>query len=540
MPPLSSVPTPPESYHDVLRNKFQTAFENSTYEPFVWPYRALGPNLLIVYLLLPPTKSQYIRYLRYPVFAAIVYLSIESIIECRSPMVTTGYGIGLLNVYVVLWTATLIIFNDARSEFKRIEGHAKKGDAKWKARIGGEADGSLTANNQISKSAVSTSIEESLGTSVLRTANVKSANDQDAGTQKQAADALDGTQYVWQRLPSNFKHRLDWVTDLMCSFRGPRWSYRISGLIPPPQHIQASLGDPSFQKPNEKSYLTRAGLLRQTVPQFLFVLTALDGLKTLTAQDPYFWSLGTDSPSPFPFPRLSRVLISLTFVYFSLQSICLLSPLVFGILLGPKLIGEHAWPWMYTPYFGSLRDISKHGLAGAWGRWWHQIFRLNFEQGGEFLAKVLGGEAQGWGKKNQKGLILRTVVAFTLSGLLHAVASYTTMSPTNSSNALIFFTLQPVGILGQKAFTDWIKKSGHTEKIPHWLREFGNALFVVLWFYVTGPIIADDFAATGIWLYEPVPFSIFRGLTGQGWWFWGGTWANWHVANPWWKSGIAF
>ena len=540
MPPLSPTQAQPTSYHDVLQQKFQIAFEDSNYQPFVWPYRAIGPNLLLFYLLLPPTKSKLIYYLRYLVFAAIVYFSVESLIQCRSPMVTTGYGIGLLNIYVILWSATLIIFNDARSDFKRIEAHRKLGDAKWKAGVGTQANGPTTTNTQFSSDTVNTSREESLGSAILRAGHIKAADDQNASSEGQAAKADDDNQYVWQRLPPVFQHRLDWVTELICSFRGPRWSYRISGLTPPPPHIQVSLEDKSLIPANQESHLTRPGLLRQNLPPFLFGLLVLDGLKTLAMQDPYFWSLGTASPSPFPYPRFSRMLITVPFVFFSLQSICLLSPLVFGVLLGPERIGEHSWPWMYTPFFGSIREISKHGLAGAWGRWWHQLFRLSFEQGGEFFARALGGEARGWGKKSQKGLILRVFTAFTLSGILHAAASYTTMPPTKPLHSFVFFAMQPLGLLGQRAFTDWIRKAGYREKIPQWLREAGNVLVVVAWVFATGPIVADDFAATGIWLYEPVPFSIFRGLTGQGWWFWGGTWARWHKASPWWKSGIAF
>ena len=537
MPPLAaSSPLVPESYQEVLRNRYQLAFQHSTYEPFVWPYRALGPYLLIFYLLVPPSKSQYVYLLRFPVFLAIVYLSAEAILQCRSPLVTMGYGIGLLNAFAILWSATLLIFNDGRADFRRIEGRRMQSGAKGEAPTAtGHAIASEHANGEV----MITGGESDKGTT-LRAGPVCTVLSQKGNNVIQANKGNGNAEYVWQGLPSSFVHRLDWVTDLVCSFRGPRWSYRISGMTPPPPRVQKSLNNPALKPPTPESHLTRADLIRYNLPRLFILIFLLDGLKTLAMRDPYFWSLGSQVPSPFPHPRLSRTLMSAIMIYFSLQGVFVLAPLVFGVLLGPELIGEHSWPWMYTSFFGSIREISKHGLAGAWGRWWHQLFRYAFEQGGEFVARILGGEAHGWGKKNPRGVFLRTVVAFMLSGTLHACASYTSMLPTKPLRPWLFFAIQPVGLLGQQAVTSWMRKTGWRERLPWWLREMGNFAFVFIWFYVTGPLVADDFAATGIWLYEPVPFSVFRGLSGKGWWFWAGTWMSWHSADQWWKSGLAF
>jgi hypothetical protein len=42
-------------------------------------------------------------------------------------------------------------------------------------------------------------------------------------------------------------------------------------------------------------------------------------------------------------------------------------------------------------------------------------------------------------------------------------------------------------------------------------------IVVLVWCILTGPLVADDLAATGLWLYEPVPVSFIRGLKGEGW-----------------------
>lgn len=513
----------PTSHYDVLRlfqERLDEGLASGEYKPFVWPYRAFGPYLLILYLLLPPTNSKVVYYARYPLFALIVYLSVDSILNCRSSMVTVGYGIGLLNAWAVLWSATLIIWNDARGEFRRIKGH----DGADESLLVDQAEGATTGAERLMDGA-------------LRARRVDGEAMDSSGSPREERNRSDSSKreiYFWQTLPPTFRHRLDWVCDLVSNFRGVRWKYQISGLPPPPPHIQSSLEDPSIASTDARSLLTRTDLIRRDLPRFLLCLIALDVLKTITLQDPYFWGLPPSTPSPFPYPRLFRISLSLAFVYASLLTIFLLAPLVFGILLGPNNIGQHAWPWLYPPFFGPPSQVYRKGLAGVWGQWWHQLFRYAFEQAGEFAGRVTG-----WEKKSQKGTLLRVAVAFACSGLLHACASYTTLGDTRPIyGSFIFFMLQPVGIIAQRAVSGRMKSAGLRARIPAWLREIGNLVIVALWCYIVGPIVADDFAATGIWLYEPLPISPMRALRGDGWWRWGGLWARWYSADRWWRSGL--
>lgn len=516
----------PMSHHDVLsqyHQREQALLQTGSYTPFVYPYRAFGPALLILYLLIPPTRSRLVFYARYPLFGVITYLSVSAILECRSAMVTVGYGIGLLNAWAVLWSATLLLFNDARADFRRIEEH----DDGSECLPGGcEPQGNATGVNQP-------------GDQGLRARQMNGHAQEPARSSRQRAKApgsVNAKRYTYEPLPSTLLHRLDWVLDLVSNFRGVRWTHQISGLAPPPPHIQTSLSDPSLPPPTPESHLTRTDLLRRDLPSFLLCLLAHDVLKTLTLQDPYFWSLPASTPSPFAYPKLSRIVLSVTFVYTSLESIYLLAPLIFGVLLGPHYLGQHAWPWLYPPYFGSLGQVWRKGLAGLWGQWWHQLFRYAFEQAGEFSGRIVG-----WEKKSKRGMLLRVLVAFTCSGALHACASYTTLGDTRPiGGAFLFFVLQPVGIVAQRAVSGWMMSYGLREKLPAWVRGCGNVAVVAAWCYFVGPIVADDFAATGIWLYEPIPISVLRGLRGDGWWCWGGSWVDWYSAGRWWQSGLAF
>jgi hypothetical protein len=74
---------------------------------------------------------------------------------------------------------------------------------------------------------------------------------------------------------------------------------------------------------------------------------------------------------------------------------------------------------------------------------------------------------------------------------------------------------------------------------PTSIRRTTNVCFVAFWLYTTGPFLTDDFARSGVWLFEPLPVSFMRGLTGQGWWKWGGRWAGWSDRPEWWLKGIA-
>lgn len=517
----------PTSYHDALR-QFQSRLDEGLatgeYQPFVWPYRALGPMLLIAYLLLPPTKSQAVYYARYPLFPLIIYLAVDSGLNCRSSMVTVGYGIGLLNAFTVLWSASLIIWNDARGEFRRIEEHDV-------------VNGSSGPASQ--SKGVTTGAEKPVdGDLKARRVDGKARDSSGSLSRHEDGDisySSKGKMYVWQSLPSTLQHRVDWVCDLVSNFRGVRWNHQISGLPPPPSYIQSSLQDPSIPSPDALSRLTRADLIRRDVPIFLLCLIILDALKAITLQDPYFWGLPPSTPSPFPYPRLSRTILSLTFVYMSLLVIFLLSPLVFGIILGPSIVGQHAWPWLYPPFFGPPIQVYRKGLAGLWGQWWHQLFRYPFEQAGEFAGRITG-----WEQKSQKGTLLRVVVAFACSGTLHACAAYTALGDTRPiSGAFVFFMLQPVGIVAQRLVAGWMRSTGVRAKMPAWLRGMGNLILVAVWCYVVGPVAADDFAATGVWLYEPLPISPIRALRGDGLWRWGGCWVRWYSADRWWRSGLA-
>jgi hypothetical protein len=108
---------------------------------------------------------------------------------------------------------------------------------------------------------------------------------------------------------------------------------------------------------------------------------------------------------------------------------------------------------------------------------------------------------------------------------------------------MMFFMMQALGVTVQTTLVQLLKSAGVTQHVPKTIRRTANLVTTLVWMYFTAPLLVDDFARGGIWLFEPVPISIFRGLglgpKGAGWWHWNG-FVEWRSGKSWWDSGIAF
>lgn len=534
------LPEPSPNHHEALADfatNYALLVSSSARKitPFVFTFRLLGPLLLVLYLLIPPTTSKLVFCFRYPLFTFIIYLAIQAIWECRSEGPAAGYLIGLTSAWSTLWGATLVIFGDARSEFKRIERRTRSG---VKGQGGGEDKGEgtfetgqifgekqeLRRRNDKKGNTNSTPITHSSPqASLQRTSPLETP----------LAD--DSTYYVWQSLPPTFFHRLGWVLDLVTNFRGIRWNYQNLTIPPPPSHVLSTLRPPFPPSPlppaNPES---RASFVRSTLIAIPCRYLICDIAKYLVLHDPYFFSpLAPPSSSPYPFPNFTRRAISLAATFTALSTLFTASRAVVCVL-GPGILGVHADPLRYPAYFGSPAHIASKGLAGLWGYSWHQMFRFAFDSAGDFLAKPLGA---GWERRTAKGGVLRLFTAFSLSGLLHAAGSYTTIPRSHPLNAFLFFAVQPFGILAQRLGSSYLRRRGWRDRLPVWLRHAGNVAIVLAWCCATGPMIADDFAAACVWLFEPIPYSLWRRE-----WVWHNVLGKWYDGDGtarWWERGYA-
>lgn len=261
-------------------------------------------------------------------------------------------------------------------------------------------------------------------------------------------------------------------------------------------------------------------------------------------QDPYFLGLAPlTTPSPYTFlephpilTRFLRLVLALSFTHIALALIFTLSPIIFPLLPQSLTRVPLRHSAMYPPLFSPLfSTISHSGLAGFWGKCWHQMFRFGISQPGLYITKHFDLTPKG-----DAARAVQVFVAFFLSGCIHASAGYTSFPPSGNvsrsfSGPLCFFLMQAVGVLLQS----WIGRMVKSRSFPDMVRKVGSAGYVVLWLYFTGPLLADDFARVGVWLFEPLPVSFVRGLIGQGWWKWGGRWAGWSPREEWWLKGLA-
>lgn len=512
------------SYRDLVRQhgeELEALLQQGIFKP-VFLYQAVIFNLLpLLGLIVPRHRGG--RYIRSAIFALTLGFALQIFQSHRAHLGGNGYMIGLIAAWSLIWSAGILVFTDIEKDFQRIE---------------------------------RTTIAESESTKVA-TLNT-------SGHVQSKPNGKDGKREIfqWQPYPRKLSHRLGWCAGLLFSLRGPEWNWRAPHLGPLPQsvHSQLHAGFGSnkfkFQAKDDSTYPSANHRLRHAFRTFLISYLLLDCLKSVMMRDPYFrGSAITDSP-PFPlsyfqpFPILIRfyhVFISAMGVYVALNFVTSLSPIVF---LGLSLAFPNAFrklaaapldaSWLYADSFGPfLEPLLDHGLAGCWGRWWHQLFRHGFTMTAGWILSLLPAKLA---QNVQLRRIVHIIVSFSLSGFIHACGSYTQFTATRPfSGPFLFFFMQSVGVIGEYIFKAVVFPKLPLPTPPKNLRRAGNAIFVLSWLLFSGARIADDFARGGLWLIEPIPLSPLRGLglaKGSGWWCWEGVWFRYWSDGTYWGSGI--
>ncbi|RYP54200.1 hypothetical protein DL768_000979 [Monosporascus sp. mg162] len=362
-------------------------------------------------------------------------------------------------------------------------------------------------------------------------------------------------EYYWQEYPADgsFLARLDWAFDICSTFRMTGWNWAIRCLppyeVPPltadghqlplssiPNHSKAGY----TRSPSRKDFFLKR-LFVNVIPSYILV----DLCAVLMMQDPYF-IVGPTGDLPLP-PNLAVMhpaLLSLRRTSLSLLGILSALQLVFNsgalclCLLFPPVLGFRTHPWHLPTVSGSFAQVLDRGLAGFWGAWWHQTFRFGFEAPARWL------------RLGPRGA---TAVAFLQSGLLHAAGSYSTVPDSRWWEPPLFFLLAGPGVLLQR----WLVSRALPLLLglgprglvarrapPRWVCRLGNLAFVLAWLQATSWPLLDDFGRCGLWLFEPVPVSLFRALgygpTGDRrvWRYDRDFLPRWYSGKHWWDSGI--
>ncbi|KAI5365382.1 putative Wax synthase domain-containing protein [Septoria linicola] len=541
LPPGLETPRQVKAYYEDRYNAF---IDSGDYLPFIYPWATLGAAVVLVYLLFDHRKSPSLQALRFPAFGVLVAFSAWSVLNMKARSAPAAYGVGLISAWGTLWTSSIMFFNDCQANFKRLE--RADTEALQKAVAAAEADGDVNG---------------SLPVAAKKLAK-KSALLSSEGYATQSPAQRKGPVF-WQSYPSQpFVARLDWVADAFCSFRGVGWSFQANGIPKPPKHIELQLlgydvdsnssSDPvkTVSHTGIVRLSSREALLRYVAPRIVLGAAALDVIKCLMHHDAYFWGY-MDAVPPAWLPmaisrsailvRSYRLLLSFLGITIALNTIFLLGPIFFCFILGPSRLGLRGEAFMNpVNFFGNMSLVFKKGLAGWWGGFWHQTFRYAFEAPGSRLLETLGIE-----KKSQAGKLIGLFVAFTLSGCLHACGSYTQLGETRPIlGPFRFFITQAVGIVVQMFAAQQLKARGASAKIPGFVRQLGNFAFTIVWLYWTAPLLVDDFAKGGVWLYEPLIISPLQMLglgakDDNGWDLWYGL-VFWRNGKGWLDTGLAF
>ncbi|QIW97518.1 hypothetical protein AMS68_003036 [Peltaster fructicola] len=462
---------------------------NGSHERFVVPVFLYCNLLLFTYLLTPSLKGPVVRY---GVFAGNFAVQLWTILNCRSPYPVFGLIIGFFCGWNILWSANLLVFNNARDRFKKIK--------------------------------------------------------------RVSAD-----KYEWQSLPrDSLITRLGWAADLVFNSRGIGWDWKVSGEPSRPPQVEASLRQIDLaeatkeDRPKISSGRVRYDERSKAISHYVWVVVQgylwLDGLKTITNRDPYFWGI-LDAPPPASLPTIItasptmtaayRITIALLFVWQALNLSFAIPQLLLLGLFTPETAGTNAEAWLYPDQFGDVSTIPTRGLAGFWGGFWHHLFRHSFQSSARALSKVLGLKP-----KSPEGAGIELITSFNLSGILHTAASMTMLGPTQPwFKMYAFFALQPVGILAEVIYSHYVGRSSFGKKIPKVVSYTSHIAWTCFWLFITGQLLAHELTTGGVFLYEPVPFSIFRGLgfgaPGDTLYCWSDLALSWHYDSkrPW-LSGI--
>ncbi|PMD47726.1 hypothetical protein L207DRAFT_607219 [Hyaloscypha variabilis F] len=380
--------------------------------------------LLYAAFLIPPSKLAHTK-LALAFLPAIWALHIYS----------WSVGVGFLAAVQLFWANELLLFRDPREKFKVIHRHP----------------------NPVSPSAP-----------------LKQNVDMDKLGQKREESGEvvknDPKSLTWKEpYPSSFRKRCSWVFKLLVSMRYIGWD----------------IGDSSGTKPPISTHLvggrrTRICWLIRNIFFAGLCFCIIDATNLYQHFDPYF-QVDTQINAPFPLNLaafLSRYslgflppeFVRITVLFAQQYAVFTMINLVLGVihvslggigLLDDWWGGMESWPCL----MGSPLIVAEGGLRGFWGRAWHQLFRNLLTS----PAKVFVG-AIGIPPKSFSAYMIKVVVAFLLSGVIHAATLPHNIPGASPLRYASFFWIQGACVLGEVIMEHALQGSGRLKPRARWMR----------------------------------------------------------------------
>ncbi|KAK1600056.1 membrane bound O-acyl transferase family-domain-containing protein [Colletotrichum navitas] len=519
---------------DAYRAAFKARVAAGEARPYVFPYNMFASHILpILYMSIPHTKRPWLYRARWLVVAFIIIFDLDIMKYTSSTNMSVSYVVGVHSFFGIMIALTMLVFTAPQFDYERV--------ARRKAKKPASSPKSSKPSSR-SNSPNGSGLRKRAGSKKRRLARVTAPEVN-----------LDEYEYYWQAYPEDgtFLERLSWVIDLYTNFRGVGWSWAVSSVPSPAPPERPGTGEmvkmdtiPLETFVGCQTYKDENEFLRRKLLSIGAAYVFLDIFKVTVMEDPYF-VLGSSS---LPLPPHLAVLPSwlvpvyrhaavIGVIYAGMVMIFSIHDL-FQYYFLSKVYPIRGELWQYATVFGSFSQILDRGLAGFWGSWWHQTFRQSFSAPVNFAIK------QGYLKKGARSTkMVSLLVAFLLSGLLHAAGSVSSIPDTKWWKPALFFWLSGVGVVVQQSFCTTLKPQ--ISRLPRVLRRLGNLLYVALWLHITVQPLTDDFAQTGLWLMEPVPVSLVRALGfGRGevsWWKPDmESFLHWHTGKHWWDSGFRY
>ena len=335
---------------------------------------------------------------------------------------------------------------------------------------------------------------------------------------KGSGDALE--EVIEEAYPEEWAKRIPWVFTLLVSLRLTRWK----------------IGDASHDRTQPPVRISRSAFLRHAAIIAVLSYLILDAAGFYARTDPYFFTsgMGVDQPFPPPSaqmptwlvmlrllpPRLVRSSVLAGHSYAAVTGMFYI-PLMIMVAMNAVGILPYEWsPHTWPLPFGHFSTVSKRGLRGLWGGWWHGINRQITAPPGRSLVQALCIPT-----KSIAGYTLLTISTFFFSGVMHMG-----LIPPEPQSTLVSVGSMRLHVAGFfwaqiPAFGIELVVSKLVGRfIPRALNWSATRAVVIAWtaswLCLTLPLLTVPFRELGYWNNYPVPVSLLQGLAGKGWWTW--------------------
>ncbi|KJZ73515.1 hypothetical protein HIM_07071 [Hirsutella minnesotensis 3608] len=517
------------------RARFHQAVRDGDALPLLIPYSLLGVFVLpVLWLAIPHTRRPWWYQTRWLVAVAGVAFNLHIISTCSSGNLPFSYASGLMAAWGIIWSLNLLIWTRPQFDAARV---VKVTRPAQRSVLALESPSTSRNNNLASpeQGAVKRRTNKSVEPSLFK--------------QDGAAEDV----YVWQPYPVDgpYLQRLGWALDLVTSFRGAGWNWSVPIVPHPRTPPKVSSGD--IVDLDSMALQTRSGYSRcqsegEFVRKMLLFMAAMyliaDFGLLLAANDPYF-IFGPDRYQEVASHLLGippwlilayRELICLAIIVCYLTAVFVLGNFLHYWFL-KFFFPSYAALWRHPSAFGAFSQVLDRGLAGWWGGFWHQTFRVGFSAPANYFIE------HGYlGTRSPVTAVVVVCVSFLQSGLLHASGSISSIPNSKPWRSVAFFLLQAVGVVVQDSLRRLARR--HFPNTSVAISRILNFSITILWLYFTADFFLADLASTGVTLSEPLPISplrwLFSGNENEPLWRWGETgYPTWHVGRHWWESGIA-